>query len=314
MEKGFDLTEAKNCLHHYLMMEEGYEGIWTVSQDLDAFHAEIMRDDDLNYYLIVRGTAPTHFSNLILDAAVFTKPEFPFPTYSDLNPIVSAGIKKWFRSLVPSLRAFVNTLPDGTNLYITGHSQGAAACGVFALWLETFIPDKLNVKVYAFAPPTIGNQDFATLVEQGSNYGYYRVVNYYDLIPYAYADIPEAVANNIPVKMPWFFKVIMKTTNWLLGKLGKTFVHVGETITLPKVTPDKCSTAWYKRPLYYSCNVITQHIATNYQTLLDQYDPTATTTDTTDTTDTTTTDTTDTTDTTTTDTTDTTDSESDSDE
>ncbi|MCH9621084.1 MAG: hypothetical protein S4CHLAM20_05000 [Chlamydiia bacterium] len=268
MEKGYNVKEARNCIDQYIKMEEGGEGVWSVTKQMDAFHAIITKDDAGKFYLIVRGTKPSSVKDLIVDAAVFKKPKFPFPIHSDLDPAISSGIKVGFQVLVDELRVFLNALPKGTDLYITGHSQGAAACGIFHLWLETFIPNKFNIKTYAFAPPTIGNQDFATMIDRTAEFGYYRVINPLDLIPYAYANLDEAMEDNIPTPVPFRFKILFHLVNFILKRLGRKFVPVGETITLPYVPLETCDKG-ARRLVFYECNVIAQHVATNYKTLID---------------------------------------------
>ena len=270
MQKGYDINEARKCMDMYLTIKDGNKGLWEISEDLDAYRVIIDKDDDDNYYVIIQGTDPTKPKDLVVDIEVFIKREFPFPIKTTLDPRISGGIKDEFMALVNRIRVFLNNLPNGTNLYITGHSQGAAVCGVFHLWLATFVPDKFNIKTYAFAPPSIGNQHFATLVDQAPTFGLYRVINPRDLIPHAYADILEVISEGIPTTVPFFLKVIFYAIHKILNFLGRDFTHVGETIILENDITETCDTSFIGRLFKYSCEVGNQHIATHYKQLLDQ--------------------------------------------
>ena len=269
MQKGYDVNEARKCMDMFLAMDDGNKGLWEISEDWDAYRVVIDKDDDDNYYVVIRGTDATKPKDLIVDIQVFRKREFPFPINTTLDPRISGGIKDEFMTIVNRIRVFLNNLPDGTNIYISGHSQGAAACSVFHLWLATFVPNKFNIKTYAFAPPTIANQDFATLVDQANTYGLYRVVNPRDVVPFFFSDILEVISKGVPTTVPFFFKIIYYAIHKILKLLGREFAYVGETIILENDLPETCDTSFFGRLFNYSCEVLNQHIATHYSQLLD---------------------------------------------
>lgn len=270
MEKAYSHEEAIACMNRaYQIYEDTYQGLVTITGDNSAFKLIIDKDEDDNYYLVIRGTLVSSLKDLIVDIEVFRNTEFPFPVNTDLNPEISFGILDEFRSLVPKLRVELNNLPDRSNLFITGHSQGGAMCALFHIWLETFVPDKFYSKSYAFAPPSIGNADFAALAEQKADLGIYRVVNPLDLIPYAFADLPTALKNNIPTSLPFLLKGFLYATHYILKMLGRSFSHVGQTIILEKKPLYSCTNAWWESLFYSECEILAQHDPSHYVEILD---------------------------------------------
>ena len=240
MQKGYNPDEAQKCIELNIKLKEGYEGLWKTSVNNDNFKIIVDKDEDENYYIVIRGTKFTKFSNIFGDIQVFSDNDFPFPFLTHLDPRISTGILNEFFELVDQLRVFLSYLPDNTNIYITGHSQGGAACSILHLWLHSLAPDKFNIKTYTFAAPSIGNHDFSTLVEEIAEYGFYRIVNPLDIVTYAYADLPSVVKHRIPTKVPLRLRIIYRIFSFLLKLFKRKFSPIGETIFLSEKLKDSC--------------------------------------------------------------------------
>lgn len=118
-------------------------------------------------------------------------------------------------SLIDYLNYLATSSGDGTdlNIYVTGHSLGAALATVYTSWLLdtasqwTGIPaGKINIKTYTFAAPTVGNAAYAGYYNSqiaNSQVGFagYRVHNQQDLVPYAFGNLAELAFNGIPMTL-----------------------------------------------------------------------------------------------------------------
>lgn len=89
-------------------------------------------------------------------------------------------------SKTPSLMAVLDLIPEGSDLFISGHSLGGAIATVATAWfLAGNFPKRMNIKTYTFAAPKSGNEYYANalngaLARQGL---FYRVYNDLDSIP-----------------------------------------------------------------------------------------------------------------------------------
>lgn len=151
------------------------------------------------------------------------------------------------------------------DLYITGHSLGAAMAGVFSAWVQANgLPgiDKVNLKTYTFASPKWANDALANNYDNGvTSNGYsFRVVNNLDTvpqIPFTWQGLndlnnPNMIKALIPVKsedggfkLPAFVSNAIDKAKELLSKLpnenfnyvdvGTSYPVMGEfPVALPK--------------------------------------------------------------------------------
>jgi hypothetical protein len=79
---------------------------------------------------------------------------------------------------------FSDSLEQGKqpkNIYIAGHSLGAALATISGLHISRTLKEKANVSLYTFASPRVGNQDFAE--ECSKSFRTYRIANSEDIVP-----------------------------------------------------------------------------------------------------------------------------------
>jgi hypothetical protein len=270
MEKGYLKEEATLCLDLILQIDKGYEGVWAIKQALGSFFIVIDKVAENKYIIIIRGTEPRKIYNLFVDVAVFGKSTFPVSLNTSLNPVVSTGISLQYQAVAKKIFEFLSTLPIGTDLILTGHSQGGAAAGLLAIGINYNFPNTFNIKTYAFAPPAIGNEDYKTLAEEASSYGLFRVVNPLDIVPYFYGNILHIINNSVPQKIPFLFKMIYYFT-YFVHKLTKhQYVNVGTTVLLLEKELVHCDDTRAKQILQYECEVLKHHGAEHYKVLLEE--------------------------------------------
>lgn len=142
-----------------------------------------------------RGTEPDSWRNWLLDFDVFFTQFLPDnPEYQNVK--VHAGFLNGHYALRPRMRAalakaFLDAKPSA--IMFSGHSLGAAIATLAALDLE-FSPDpaididNVDVSLYTFGSPRVGNPAFAQLFQQDSILGRsgraYRVVHGEDIVPH----------------------------------------------------------------------------------------------------------------------------------
>jgi len=270
MENGYIKEEAALCLDLILQVYDGYEGVWAIKQALGSFFIVIDKVADNKYIIIIRGTDPKKIYDLFTDIAVFGKPTFPVPLQTPLNPMVTRGIALQYKAIARKIFEFLSTLPIGTDLILTGHSQGGAATGLLAIGINYTFPNTFNIKTYAFAPPAIGNEDYKTLAEEASSYGLFRLVNPLDVIPYFYGNILHVVKNDVPQKTPFLFKMIYLFT-LLVHKFTKhQYVNMGTTVLLPEKKLVHCKDTKLRKLLLYECEVLKHHSPEHYKVLFEE--------------------------------------------
>jgi hypothetical protein len=245
-----------------------YLGIWHESPDHDNFKAVLDVNSKGAYTLCIRGTVPSKIKDLIIDVQVFKKMHFPIEMNTQkLKPRVSAGLTSMFNELTPKLLLRLESISGPCDLFITGHSQGGAAASLFALWVEHTFPGKFQIKTYIFAPPSIGNKDFSTIVAQYIPYGVYRVVNPLDTIPYFFVNIKALISSNTPRRIPIFFKLVYFTIYLILKIRGIVYAHTGDTVFLNKSVVADAPFSFIPWKQYLSL-VLLNHDGTLYSKLL----------------------------------------------
>lgn len=107
------------------------------------------------------------------------------------NAAVHSGYALGIGCLYKDIIAQINSLnKEGIyNIIITGHSQGGALSNMLRAYLENTLPKQISnknkFKVYAFAAPMVGNQEF--VIEYNSHFALnntsFNIVNPHDIIP-----------------------------------------------------------------------------------------------------------------------------------
>lgn len=138
--------------------------------------------------------------DLIKDFKVVPQPAFP----PIAGAAIAQGSQDGLTKLVAmqntggqTLQEFLNSLPQGTCLLVTGHSLGGNLASVLAPWIAANIPAfnpnlsgplsalPANLNTITFATPTAGNAAFANFLANQTNCQAF--FNQNDAIPYAWA-------------------------------------------------------------------------------------------------------------------------------
>lgn len=146
--------------------------------------------------------------------------------------------------------AFASLGETEIDLFVTGHSLGAAMAGVFSAWVQANgLPGikKVNLKTYTFASPKWSNDALANNFDNGLTKAglCFRVVNNLDSvpqIPFTWENLsdlnnPQMISSLIPIKgdqrkLPVFVTNIIDKAKEMLGKLPNfnfNYVDVGSS-------------------------------------------------------------------------------------
>ena len=155
--------------------------------------------------------------------------------------------------------------------------RGGAIAANITLFISEKFKGKFNLKTYAVAPPTSGNKAFKTLVEGAASYGFYRIVNPNDIVPFFCDGFLELIKENLPIKIPILIKGLFVFIHLLLKILRKKYIRIGETHLLPKKTFSSCLSSnlesvsicstkkWLEK---YECYCLCAHHPTSYLDLM----------------------------------------------
>jgi acetyl esterase/lipase len=133
------------------------------------------------------------------------------------------------KTLTEALGALVTTASAAPTIVITGHSLGGALATTIGLYLSNALPGPTYL-LYTFAAPTAGDSDFATAVinafglseSSPTSACYY---NYYDVVPYAWADLLKT-ENFFPKPGPQTNEVVIGILKDLdKRRCGNTYVQ-----------------------------------------------------------------------------------------
>ena len=162
------------------------------------FNSTCLDDDDVipiafiatkgdNIYLVFRGTA--NFADAVSDLAALQQPYMFIPDAGN----VSIGFQTTYQGTDddPIESAILNKLDELTmtgnfsNLYITGHSLGAALAFLAFPDMSQNLGDIDSVTMYNFAGPAVGDSDWVSAYEgeYAPNRVSIRIVNTNDLVP-----------------------------------------------------------------------------------------------------------------------------------
>lgn len=206
---------------------------------------------------------PLNFSFYKSDANYMVNPDYYNQPSGVQPPVVHPTMHFGFRYAVEEytvkakagakynlLEVFENLGESEIDLYVTGHSLGAAMAGVFSAWVQANgLPgiDKVNLKTYTFASPKWANDALANNYDNvATRNGYsFRVVNNLDTVPQIpftwqwFNDLnnPNMIKALIPVgaiekKLPPMVVNIIDKAKEMLGKLPNmnfNYVNVGSS-------------------------------------------------------------------------------------
>ncbi len=183
------ITAAPNPVADIGALMPGWKIVWNGTQTIDANYAFIAVDaTGKNYALAIRGSVPPKsiftdwdiFANWVLeDLDVVTQASWTYASTS--QPRISSGAYLAFTNMLDMKDSLgsnqsiydyliANTVGDGKQLLITGHSLGGNMANVYAsFYVQTLInsgQSSANVSLCTFAAPAAGNADFATDLDQ----------------------------------------------------------------------------------------------------------------------------------------------------
>lgn len=116
---------------------------------------------------------------------------------NNTNPMVHSGFFKSFQDIQPMLNFQNNSIK---NVIIAGHSLGGALAILSGNYIANLNP-QINVKVFTFASPAVGNHDFTSI--KFPNLSIYRMVNLCDVVP----TLPASVSPNfMNPEEPWLYE------------------------------------------------------------------------------------------------------------
>ncbi len=230
--------------------------------------------DSLHYAICVRGTV-FNFANIVEDLEVWDMVKWP---YSGGGDSIALGSFKGLDTLLAtadpltsqSLQSYLNTLnAPKQKMFITGHSLGGAMATLITKWfLDVGFTSKFKLETYTFAAPTVGNISFvnsyhSSMSSTGSES--HRCVNNKDVVPYAWAGLPNIISENIPTTVPPLIAAVIQTTYDYL-KDSIVYKHVETKQSLGSIDPLNCGASGEDST--YFCWVGFEHASNTYLRLL----------------------------------------------
>jgi dienelactone hydrolase len=240
----------------------------------------------------IRGTDWSFWLNWLEDFGSLL-PLVPFtyvaPSVPSGNPQIAAGTNIGLQLLLRTeastldgdqvdLTTFLRRLGDQAEILVTGHSLGGCLASVLAPSLAQQLGSAKNFRVYTFAAPSAGNQDFAgyynrLFTDPAAASTAYRVFNDLDIVPESWASLPAIARKYTPAPTcPAALKPIIDRA---VTAVGTTYEQVGsadhgsavllrgqvEAPTAPDLSPDPAAALFFQE-------VDRQHATETYMQLL----------------------------------------------
>ncbi len=230
--------------------------------------------DSLKYAICVRGTV-FNFANIVEDLEVWDMEKWPFSGGGDSVALGSLkGLDTLLNTTDPltfqSLQSYLNTLnAPKQKMFITGHSLGGAMATLITKWfLDMSFTSRFKLETYTFAAPTVGNISFvgtyhSQMTASGSES--HRCVNNKDVVPYAWADLPNIISENIPTTVPPLVAAVIQTA-YVYLKDSVVYKHVETKRSLGSFDPQNCGAIGEDST--YFCWVGFEHASNTYLRLL----------------------------------------------
>lgn len=189
------------------------------------------------FAVVIRGTNSTSLVDILEDVDVFVLSEFPYGLPGDS---VCRGSMNGFNYLLnakdmvegTTLEVFLESVTTTTRtpVYVTGHSQGGGLCPLMAYWLTTHdsFKEKFLCSTFGFASPGWVNKSFRDnfLAAMPADATYNSYVNTLDLVPYGYSMLPQIIERNIPVHVPFAYRILISAFDSILTAKGIRYYNV----------------------------------------------------------------------------------------
>jgi Lipase (class 3) len=240
----------------------------------------------------VRGTDWSFWLNWLENFASLL-PLVPFtyvvPSVASGNPQIAVGTNIGLQLLLETeastlagdevdLATFLRGSGSQVEIFVTGHSLGGCLASVLAPSLAQQLGTANNFKVYTFAAPSAGNQDFASyynrlFTEDAAASTAFRVFNDQDIVPESWATLLDIARKYTPA--PACPDALNQIVERVAMHVGTTYKQVGSALngsavrlrgqvempTAPALSPDPAAALYFQEVDY-------QHATETYMQLL----------------------------------------------
>jgi hypothetical protein len=179
------LTVVQSFFGHALQTDSSMaDPASTRAVDSVSFGFVAQRTGSNDYVVVIRGTQTIY--EWVQDAR-FLKVDCPYPAGSgqseDGFTDVYSSLRTAPNAAAPRLVDYLNGLPAGATLTITGHSLGAALATLLALDVATTGPI-IHPTVYTLASPNVGDPSYARTFNGKLLADTWRITVFLDVVPH----------------------------------------------------------------------------------------------------------------------------------
>ena len=231
------------------------------------------------YAVVIRGTDWTFLLDWLEDLASVL-PLVSYPYFAGGQARIASGTLAGLQQLTAlDPVSFLQGLPAGATIFVTGHSLGGCLATALAPYLAQNLGGAAALRVYTFAAPTAGDAAFASAYNamfspSGGLPTAFRFYNTLDAVPNGWASLPTIETYYQP--FPACPQDIKNVINWGQGHVAGQYVQVGNesdgtAIALPGNLLFSGSAVAAIDPIgdaLFLYEVSLQHHATTYQALL----------------------------------------------
>jgi hypothetical protein len=272
----------------------GWHVVWGPGLSGDRANMLYVASDPSSNRLAVaiRGTDWSFWLNWLEDFGSLL-PLVPFtlvvPSIPSGTPLIAAGTNLGLQLLLGTeastldgdqvdLTSFLRASGEQAQIFVTGHSLGGCLASVLAPALAHQLGTANNLKVYTFAAPSAGNQDFAgyynrLFTDSTTASTAYRVFNDLDIVPESWASLPAIAAQYRP--SPACPQALKQVIDRAVEIVGSVYAQVGRPdhgsavrlhgevaeSTVPAPSPDPAAALFFQE-------VDQQHATATYMQLL----------------------------------------------
>lgn len=255
---------------------------WVPGHEDRGYFAYVARHTQGKRFVVaIRGTNPSLTTGFVEDVLHDLDVRVATPWAGVKNAVISRGAARGIERLLAldaqgttMLEHLDATLPEGAELWVTGHSLGGCLASVLALELaERYASRKVRVELMTFAAPSAGNAGFARVVETTLPTAQ-RYYNSRDLVPMAWHDLdrlPRMYDAPGPRCSP-----ILAAWATLAAKHAKElgYTQPGSGTALGRGNPEKAPTSLFGkikafiRPGIFEVEALKQHDPNTYLDLM----------------------------------------------